>query len=112
MQPAPSRVVPITIGGKERRLRYTMHALMVVEEKLQRPLAAIGVDVQLGSITNITTMLWAGLLHEEPDLDLVEFSKSVDMADLEQAMKAIEEAQTVANGKEKKGPAKGKASAA
>ena len=67
------RGVKLNIGGVERTLRYDLNALAELGDRL-------GVRVRLSSISAdlmetqlpisaLRTVLWAGLIHAEPELD-------------------------------------------
>lgn len=75
-------LVPITIDGRTRHLRYDLNALAAVEERLN--LGGIGEVqglLQQISVRTLRTLLWAGLLHESPDLEEREVgSWDVDVA--------------------------------
>jgi hypothetical protein len=65
----PRTGVKVKLGGKQRTIRYTAPSLNKLEaerggEALTRTLYRAG-QISMGAIS---ALLWAGLLHEEPDL--------------------------------------------
>lgn len=61
--------VAIEIGGKDRTLKFDLNALAEVEDKLK--LGGINDVIPLlerVSIRTVRCLLWAGLIHEDPDL--------------------------------------------
>ncbi len=60
---------------KPRKVFFDLDALAQLESKLGYPFTKIGQD-NMGAVV-IRALLWAGLLHEIPDLTLEEASKLV-----------------------------------
>lgn len=56
--------VTITLGGKERVLKYDMNAFGVLEQKFGTVEAAME-SLTTGKIGNVKYLLWAGLIHNE-----------------------------------------------
>lgn len=62
-------LVDVTLDGKTHQLRYTLNALAEVEERLKlENLSAVLNLVNELSMRSLRTLLWAGLLHAQPDL--------------------------------------------
>lgn len=74
----------IELGGKTRRLAYDLNALCALEDHG-------GID-QTGSPKGLRAMLWAGLLHEEPDLSLDDVGRLVTLDRIEEIATAVGEA--------------------
>ena len=72
--------VTVQLGGKERHLRYTMESMAQVEERLGLT-NIFAFDelkaVPLGART-MRTWIWAGLLHESPELSESEVGNWID----------------------------------
>lgn len=64
------RRVPTTIelGGEERTLKYDMNAFAEIENKYGSIDAAFS-SLEKGRLTDIRTLLWAGLIHDQAVLD-------------------------------------------
>lgn len=61
--------VDVELGGKIRQLRFTFHALALVEEKLGlTSIEEVFPRLQAKSLRVVITLLWAGLIHDEPEL--------------------------------------------
>jgi len=72
----------LEIGGKTRRLRYDLNAIAELGERLKITIRLDKVkedllDVPL-PLSALRTILWAGLIHEEPTLDPVTVGSWVD----------------------------------
>jgi hypothetical protein len=65
----PDRIL-VTLGDKERELRYDLNAFAELEKRFGSVEAAMAA-LQKGSILTIRTLLWTGLIHSEAILDEV-----------------------------------------
>ena len=75
----PRTGVKAKLGGKQRTIRYTAHSLSKLEdhrngEALTRTLYRAG-QVSIGSIG---ALVWAGLLHDEPELTVEEATQMIE----------------------------------
>ncbi len=87
--PAPTRGVPITIDGKEYRLRYSFATLRAIREELK------GDDPLSGSFTTdrLSLMLWYGIGREESGFaDRNAFEDALDLAHLQEYTEAFSRA--------------------
>ena len=71
----PSTGAVVRLGGRSRTIRYTPRALLAAQRELgtrDRPqgpgFGEILVEVAVVSVHPLSVILWAGLLHEDPDL--------------------------------------------
>lgn len=80
----------VMLGGKERRLRYDLNAIAEAGRVL-------GIRIRLGHLNEdlmeaalplsaIRTIVWAGLLHAEPDLKEIEVGTWVDLANVAEVL--------------------------
>ncbi|NLI59656.1 MAG: hypothetical protein GX387_14330 [Clostridium sp.] len=75
--------VVIDIGdGIERRLRYTLNAFALIEEKYGTIDKAMEI-LKSGSIAAVRFALWAGLIHEDENLSEHYVGNQIDLSDLE-----------------------------
>lgn len=78
---------------KKRHFRYTMNALEIIEDELGFGLHEME-DKQL-KMREIKLIMWAGLIHEDPDLTLYQVGDMIDTDNMkyvqEQMGKAFEE---------------------
>lgn len=75
----PKTGAKLRLGGKIRTLRYTAPALGLAQDELDgQPLAQIVASLAQVSIRAITAMVWAGLLHEDPDLTVGEAAELIE----------------------------------
>lgn len=85
--------VVLHLGGKQRRLRYDLNAIAEIGERL-------GITVQLANIgqdllqremplKSFRTILWAGLIHEEPELTEQEVGGWVDQDNFAEVMEGF-----------------------
>jgi len=65
------RGITIKIDGKKRRLRYDSAAFYRASEKMSK---TIGPEL---SVRDLSLILWAGLIHEDPGLSLGTIEKTV-----------------------------------
>lgn len=96
---APTAGVKLKLGGKNRTLRYTNRALVELEDKASLTLGEFFVHAQAGSLKAVSRLVWAGLLHSDPELDYWEVVDMVDLSRLEEIAEAAGEALEAAFGK-------------
>lgn len=90
------REVPITLAeGEVRHLLFDLNALAELEDAYGGHVTALN-EVQTGSFKAIRATLWAGLLHEDPDLTIKEAGAMVSMGGMETISNAIVDAFGVA----------------
>ena len=58
------REVPVTLGGKERKLRYDFNALCDLERTLGRPMLQVIGQLPGLPFADIRDFLWLGVQHE------------------------------------------------
>lgn len=75
---------------KPRRLRYDLNALAELEDRLGVPLDQIA-DVRL-TIKNFRIMIWAGLIHEDPELTEEQVGAMVDGSNFVEVQQKVAEA--------------------
>ena len=66
------KTIKLVLGGKERRLSYDLNSIAEIGERLniRVRLSSLGADLMERELPlrALRTLLWAGLVHEEPDL--------------------------------------------
>lgn len=60
--------VTVTLGGEERTLKYDMNAFAEIENKYGSIDAAFS-NLERGRLTDVRTLLWAGLIHDQAVID-------------------------------------------
>jgi len=75
---------------KARKLRYNLNALAELEDKLGTSLSDLDED-KMG-VKQIRTFLWAGLIHEDPEITEQEVGEMVDFENMEYINEKITEA--------------------
>jgi hypothetical protein len=97
---APTKRVPIKIGDKSktRYLRYDHASFVRLEEDTGRTISAHAQLVSQGSAVSLTALLWAGLIHAEPDLSRVQVAQMMHLRDYKDYGEAIAQAQRIAMG--------------
>lgn len=60
----------ILLGGKRRELRYTPRAQVELKRRYGKPMVQVLFEVSNFDTDALAHLLWAGLLHREPDLDV------------------------------------------
>lgn len=90
---------------KQRKLKYTFNAFCELEEVMGRSLTTL----QNGEfkMKDLRALVWAGLLHESPELTLEETGDLIDKADsIEDVTDAVSRAIETALGKKGDEPGK------
>lgn len=83
--------IPLEIGGKTRGLKYDFNALALVEEKTGK--SALSGDIfQNLRATDLRFFIWAGLVHEQPDLMVEEVGSWIHMGNLPKITECIAQA--------------------
>ena len=90
-------LVSITLGGKKRNIRFDLNALAEIEDAIGVPMSKMG-EIELG-VKTVRTMLWAGLIHENPELTEREVGSFVDFDNLEEVQTKVSEAFAAATAK-------------
>ena len=75
---------------KTRQIRFTLNALAELEDKLGVSLSQLD-NVEMG-VKQIRTFLWAGLIHEEPELSEEAVGNMVDFENIGYVNEKINEA--------------------
>jgi hypothetical protein len=79
-----------------RKLRFDTNALAELEDAMGKPITQL-TDANVG-IKALRAMLWAGLLHESPDLTIKEAGQLMDYADMKEVAEKVTEAISLAFG--------------
>jgi hypothetical protein len=82
---------------KARNLRFTTNALAELEDVLGHPVTKMDQD-NVG-IKTLRAMLWAGLLHESPDLTIKEAGSLMDDGNMQEISSKLSEALELTFGK-------------
>ena len=70
-----------------RTLRYTNRALVMLEDECGMTAPELMARVQAGSLKAVNQLVWAGLLHSDPGLALLDV---YDMVDIERLVEIAE----------------------
>lgn len=88
-----TKAVTIELGGKERRLKYTLWAVGEVGERLHIKLRLSHLNEDLLgtplSLRALTTILWAGLIHEDKTLTEEQVGEWVDQDNVRDVLAAF-----------------------
>lgn len=85
-----NKIVKITLNdGKERTIRFTLNALAELEDKFGSVQAAFDKLEKEKSMKALRTILWAGLLHESPNITEQEVGNLIDLGYMAQLMESI-----------------------
>lgn len=89
----------IVLGGKERTLRFDFNALAELER--ETGINALDGSVWTNpSVTITRALLWAGMLHEEPELTIREVGSWLRLDNVEEVIGLIATAYQAAVGRE------------
>lgn len=84
-----SKPVKITLtDGVERTLRFTLNAMAELEEKYGSVDTAFE-QLDKGSFKAIRTILWAGLMHDEPTLTEQQVGNLMDLQSMAAMMETV-----------------------
>jgi hypothetical protein len=86
---------------KMRRLRYTNRSLVRLEEEVGLTVQQAGHRVEIGSLRALSALVWAGLLHEDPDLSREDALDLIDLQRMEEIGEAVKRALEAAFGTDK-----------
>ena len=110
--PTPS--VPVDLADGTYRLRFTNKALVRLEEQTGWTLMELGAKAQKGSIKAVSSLLWAGMLHEHPEVTVDDAIDKIELTRLQdigaKANEALEAAFGPKDEAEDDGSAEGNAS--
>lgn len=85
-----SKTVKITLNdGIERRLKFTLNALAELEDKFGSVQAAFDKLEKENSMKALRTILWAGFLHETPNLTEREVGNLIDIAYMQELVESL-----------------------
>jgi len=106
----PSKSIPIVLkDGKTRQLRYEWSSLCRLKREHGISAFDIGREQLLGSVDplKITGLVWAGLIHAEPELTIAEVEELIDISESLDLMGIVADALLEAiHGEEKAGEVK------
>lgn len=88
--------VTVTLD-KPRKLKFSTNALAELEDALGQPVTKLNAETV--GIKTLRAMLWAGLLHEDPDFTISQAGFLMDFGDLEEIASKLSEALELAFGK-------------
>lgn len=85
-----SRGTKISLGGEERILRYDLNALAEIGDRLDIQIRISRINEDLLErplpLKAFRTVIWAGLVHEDPDLTEEQVGAMVDVGELPEVM--------------------------
>lgn len=85
--------VQVELGGKVRTLKYTLWAVGEIGERLHIKLRLSHLNEDLMgtplSLRALTTILWAGLIHAEPELTEQQVGEWVDQGNVRDVLNAF-----------------------
>lgn len=86
------KAITITLSdGVERTLKFTLNAMAELEDKYGSVDAAFEA-LDKGSIKAVRCVLWAGLIHAEPNLTEQEVGNLIDVQYMQNLMGSLEDA--------------------
>lgn len=86
-----NKTTSIIIGGKARNLKFDMNSLVELEE-IYGTVDAAFATLEKGKMKDVRNVVWAGLLHDEPELTVREVGAMISVEDLGMLMQGITEA--------------------
>lgn len=104
------RVIKVLLD-KERDLRYERRSIYLLEERTGQSIVELFRQLKDGSFKAVVDLVWAGLLHEHPNLEPVEVADWVEFDRLEEITEAVAEGITNVLEAKKKAPRPGRSRA-
>ncbi len=85
-----NKTVKITLNdGVERTIKFTLNALAELEDKFGSVQAAFDKLEKENSMKALRTILWAGFLHESPNLTEREVGNLIDIAYMTELVESL-----------------------
>ncbi len=85
-----SKTVKITLNdGVERTIKFTLNALAELEDKFGSVQAAFDKLEKENSMKALRAILWAGFLHESPNLTEREVGNLIDIAYMQELVESL-----------------------
>lgn len=91
LQDVKVKDIPLQLGGKERRLRFTLNSFAELEDAYGSVDAAMA-KLQGGSMKAVRKLIWAGLLHEDETLTETQVGNMLDVSNLQEFTEALTKA--------------------
>ena len=90
---ARGKAVKITLNdGVERSVKFTLNALAELEDKFGSVQAAFDKLEKENSMKALRAILWAGFLHESPNLTESEVGNLIDLTFMQELLSSVGEA--------------------
>ena len=88
-----SEAVAVELGGKSRRLKYTLYSISELGEKLGLRVRLNHLEEDLLShelpLSALAVLVWAGLVHEDESLTVDQVAKWVDQDNAAEVFRAF-----------------------
>ena len=94
----PTEGVKVNLGGREVRLRYTTYSEDVAEQQYGKSVVALMIQAGRGSTSSLITLVWAGLLEDNRELNRDDVRDFIELDRFEEIAGAIKEAVHLAHG--------------
>lgn len=87
------KVIKLTLNdGIERSLKYTLNSLAELEDRFGTVQAAFDKLEKENSMKALRCILWAGFLHESPDLSELEVGNLIDIEYMQELTSSLNQA--------------------
>ena len=88
------KVVPVMLGGQERHLKFDVNALISLGDELNLNFLTKDAwdSLTKPDFRQIRAIVWAGLLHEAPELTVREVGSMMDPQNLQPVIDAYQQA--------------------
>lgn len=87
------KAIKLTLNdGIERNLKYTLNALAELEDRYGNVQAAFDKLEKENSMKALRCILWAGLIHESPDLTELEVGNLIDIEYMQELTSTLDKA--------------------
>lgn len=81
----------VTLNGKERTMKYPVYSMVRMQEEQGVSINDLQDEKKSQDMRVILSIIWAGLIHEDPTLTMEDLGNNIDIADLPELAKSMGE---------------------
>lgn len=86
-----AKTVAVFIGEKERNLAFPIMSLIKLKKEFGIELKDLSDENKAQDMETILSIIWAGLIHEDKDLNFEELGYMIDITDLPEISEKLSE---------------------
>jgi len=89
--------VPLTLGERDFTLKYTLDSFCELSEVTGKDVLQDSKFFDKPSVKELVGIIWAGIIHEFPEITTKEIGQLIDFQDITRVMEAIRQAVLIAD---------------